>query len=46
MTIHPDRTIVSARAKVASAKRLAELLGVPWAEHGPGRFAPVYVTTL
>jgi catechol 2,3-dioxygenase-like lactoylglutathione lyase family enzyme len=43
MTIHLDHTIVPARNKVASARRLAELLGVPWAEHGPGPFAPVYV---
>ena len=32
-----------ARNKVASAKLLAELLGVAWAESGPGPFAPVYV---
>jgi catechol 2,3-dioxygenase-like lactoylglutathione lyase family enzyme len=43
MTIHLDHTIVPARDKVASARRLAELLGVPWAEQGPGPFAPVYV---
>lgn len=43
MTIHLDHTIVPARRKVASARRLAELLGVPWAERGPGPFAPVYV---
>ena len=43
MTIHLDHTIVPARNKVASAKRLAELLGVPWAESGLGPFAPVYV---
>jgi catechol 2,3-dioxygenase-like lactoylglutathione lyase family enzyme len=43
MTIHLDHTIVPARDKIASARRLAELLGVPWAEHGPGPFAPVYV---
>jgi len=43
MTIHLDHTIVPARDKVASARRLAELLGVPWAERGPGPFAPVYV---
>jgi catechol 2,3-dioxygenase-like lactoylglutathione lyase family enzyme len=43
MTIHLDHTIVPARAKVASAKRLAELLGVPWAEQGLGPFAPVYI---
>ena len=43
MTIHLDHTIVPARHKIASARRLAELLGVPWAEAGPGPFAPVYV---
>jgi len=43
MTIHLDHTIVPARDKVASARRLAELLGVPWTDHGPGPFAPVYV---
>ena len=43
MTIHLDHTIVPARNKVASAKLLAELLGVAWAESGPGPFAPVYV---
>jgi len=43
MTIHLDHAIVPARDKVASARRLAELLGVPWSDHGPGPFAPVYV---
>ena len=43
MTIHLDHAIVPARSKVASARRLAELLGVPWSDHGPGPFAPVYV---
>ena len=43
MTIHLDHTIVPARNKIASARRLAELLGVPWAESGPGPFAPVFV---
>ena len=43
MTIHLDHTIVPARDKIASARRLAELLGVPWAESGPGPFAPVFV---
>ena len=32
-----------ARNKIASAKLLAELLGVPWAAPGAGPFAPVYV---
>ncbi len=43
MTIHLDHTIVPARHKVASAKLLAELLGVPWSAQGLGPFAPVYV---
>ena len=43
MTIHLDHTIVPARNKVASAKLLADLLGVSWAESGVGPFAPVYV---
>ena len=43
MTIHLDHTIVPARNKVASAKLLADLLGVSWAESGIGPFSPVYV---
>ncbi len=43
MTIQLDHTIVPARNKVAAARRLAGLLGVAWAESGPGPFAPVYV---
>lgn len=43
MTIHLDHLMVPSRDKVASAKRLAELLGVPWSETGVGPFAPVYV---
>ena len=43
MPIELDHTIVPSRHKVASAKRLAELLGVPWAESGVGPFSPVYV---
>ncbi len=43
MSIALDHTIVPSHHKVASAKKLAELLGVPWAETGPGPFAPVYV---
>ena len=38
-----DHTIVSAKNQRASAKRLAELLGVRWAESGAGSFSPVYV---
>ena len=43
MTIHLDHTIVPTHHKLASAKLLAELLGVPWAESGAGPFSPVYV---
>lgn len=43
MTIELDHFIVSARDKIASAKVLAELLGVRWAASGPGPFAPVYI---
>ena len=31
------------RNKAAAAKRLAEILGVAWAEQGVGPFSPVYV---
>jgi hypothetical protein len=43
MTIHLDHTIVPSHTKVASAKLLAELLGVPWAEQGMGPFSAVYI---
>ena len=43
MTIELDHVIVSARNQRASAKLLAELLGVRWAESGAGPFSPVYV---
>lgn len=43
MPIELDHTIVPSHHKLASAKLLAELLGVPWAESGAGPFAPVYV---
>ena len=43
MTIELDHTIVPSRHPVASAKLLAELLGVPWAAAGAGPFSPVYV---
>lgn len=43
MTVYLDHTIVPSRNKVAAAKLLAELLGVPWAQTGAGPFAPVYV---
>ena len=43
MRIQLDHAIVPCRNQVASAKLLAELLGVPWAESGIGPFSPVYV---
>ena len=43
MTIHLDHTIIPSRNKIASAKLLAELLGVSWAETGVGPFSPVFV---
>ena len=43
MTIELDHVIVSARSQVESAKRLAELLGVPWVEKTLGPFSAVYV---
>ena len=43
MTIELDHTIVPSRDKVAAARMLGELLGVPWAPSGLGAFAPVYV---
>ena len=41
--IELDHVIVSAHDQRASARRLAEFLGVPWAESGIGPFSPVYV---
>ena len=43
MTIELDHVIVSARDQRASARRLAELLGVRWAERSVGPFSAVYV---
>ena len=43
MTIELDHVIVSAKNQRASARMLAELLGVRWAEAGAGPFSPVYV---
>jgi len=42
MTIELDHTIVPSRSQVKSAKLLAELLGVAWAEKSTGLFSPVY----
>lgn len=43
MTIQLDHFIVPTRDQVASAKRLASILGVEWAERGVGPFSPVYL---
>src|SRR5688572_1867481 len=39
-----DHLIVPARDRFVSARRLAQLLGVPWSETGIGPFCPVYVS--
>jgi catechol 2,3-dioxygenase-like lactoylglutathione lyase family enzyme len=43
MTIELDHFIVSCRDQVASARQLAQLLGVPWAETALGPFSPVFI---
>jgi catechol 2,3-dioxygenase-like lactoylglutathione lyase family enzyme len=43
MAIQLDHVIVPSRQRVASAKLLAELLGVAW-EASRGEFTPVYVS--
>ncbi len=43
MAIELDHFIVPTRNKIASAKLLAELLGVSWSESGIGPFSPVYI---
>lgn len=43
MSIQLDHLIVPARDRKASARLLAELLGVPWSETGVGPFCPVFV---
>ena len=43
MTIHLDHTIVPSRTRDASARRLAELLGVPCGPAPVGPFYAVYV---
>ncbi len=44
MAIQLDHLIVPSKDRVASARFLAELLDVPWAESGVGPFSPVYVS--
>ncbi|MDB5964114.1 MAG: hypothetical protein JWQ72_614 [Polaromonas sp.] len=43
MPIELDHLLIPSRDKVAAARMLAELLGVPWSETGVGPFAPVYL---
>jgi hypothetical protein len=43
MTVELDHLIVPVRNRVASARLLAEILGVPCAESGTGPFSAVYV---
>lgn len=43
MIIELDHTIVPSHSQVKSAKPLAELLGVSWAERSVGPFSPVYI---
>ncbi|KNZ31372.1 MAG: glyoxalase/bleomycin resistance protein/dioxygenase [Methylibium sp. NZG] len=44
MPAHLDHLIVPAKDRVASARLLADLLGVPWAAQATiGPFSPVYV---
>ncbi|MFS2004111.1 VOC family protein [Duganella sp. CT11-25] len=43
MAIQLDHLMVPSRDKIAAAKLLAELLGVPWSSSGIGPFAPVFV---
>jgi hypothetical protein len=43
VTIQLDHFIVPSHNQIASAKLLAGLLGVPWAESGAGPFSPVYI---
>lgn len=45
MNIRLDHLLVPAKDRVAAARVLAGILGVPWAEQGPvGPFSPVYVS--
>lgn len=41
--IQLDHLLVPSRDKIAAARQVAELLGVPWSASGIGPFAPVYV---
>lgn len=43
MPVELDHLLVPSKNALASARQLAELLGVPWSEHGAGPFVPVYL---
>jgi hypothetical protein len=43
MAIELDHFIVSSHKRVASAKMLGEILGVPWQETALGIFSPVFI---
>ena len=43
MSIQLDHLLIPVRDRIASAKLLAGILDVPWAESGIGPFSPVYV---
>lgn len=43
MPIHLDHLLIPVRDRVASARLLASLLDVPWAEAGVGPFSQVYL---
>lgn len=46
MSVYLDHLIVPSKDRVAAARLLAQLLGVPWAEQGAvGPFSPVYVNS-
>lgn len=44
MTIQLDHIMVPAKDRIASARLVAHLLGVPWSQTGIGPFAPVFVS--
>jgi len=43
MTIELDHFMVPSRDRIAAAKLLASLFGVPWSQSGAGPFCPVYI---
>ena len=43
MTIQLDHILVPSRDKIAAARLLGELLGVPWSETTVGPFSAVYI---